>query len=189
MSRSDPRLYFDFVDPISWLAELSLAESRASARVEWIGYELFPPPTPLKGVSDPFWAERWDAARREAPDVSFGPPALVPWTRKAHELHAFARTRGSADRLRRRIFESYLIEGRDIGRIDELVAIASSEGLDAGETKAALDVDRFTEEIVASRARAEALGLPGLPTILVDGRFVQDFRNPTRLGTLLRDSP
>jgi len=192
MSRPYERLYFDFVDPICWLVECSLVESVAATpmtAVERIGYELFPPPVPLREISDPFWVERWTLARRLAPEVSFAPPALVPWTRKAHELHAFARTLGSGDRIRRRLFEAYLFDGRDIGRVDELVAIASAEGLDPLETKVALDVDRFAEEIVAVRAPAEALGLSTVPALLVDGRLVQDFRNPTELSTLLRHSP
>jgi len=185
------RFFFDFVDPLSYMIELALAdwEDALGVRVERTGWELRPPPSPLLRVSDPFWADRWAAARDTGRAPELTPPKLVPWTRKAHELLAFAEGRDVGSQVRRGIFEAYFAAGRDIGRIDQLVEIAAAHGLDRTETKAALDVDRHEEDVLAARLRATELGVHELPTILVGGKLVEGFRNLSDLSTLLGGPP
>ena len=187
MPTVDVHFYFDFVDPLSYLVELALLELEAhgETRVERIGYELRPPPAPLTNVSDPIWAPRWDAARRAFPTVRLDPPALVPWTRKAHELYLLAASRGAAAEVRRGIFEAHFREGRDIGRIDELLRVAVAAVLDRTQTKAALDVGAHEEALVEARSAAGALGLTDVPALLVRGKLVQGFHNLTHLSTLV----
>lgn len=177
--------FFDFVDPLSYLvdSELRGLEAAGARRVERVGVELRPPPTPLAGGSDPFWAARWG----EAP--SLVPPALVPWSRKAHELHLLAAELGLADAVRHAIFEAFHAAARDIGRIDVLVEIAASVGLDRTETKTALDVDRWTDAVRAARRLAADLGVVELPALSLGARVVQGFQNLSDLGTLLRCAP
>jgi predicted DsbA family dithiol-disulfide isomerase len=179
------RIWFDFVDPLSFL--LSRELSGSGAPLVWTGFELRPPPSPLTAVDDPLWAGRWrDArARAEQSGVELRPPRLVPWTRKAHELHAFASARDLADPVRASIFEAYFGDGRDIGRVDVLVDIAVAAGIDRTEAKAVLDVDRHEADVAAARAEAEALGVVDVPTVFVDGELERGFPDPGRLGTLL----
>ena len=184
-------LYFDFIDPLSYLVDVALAELEAQRglRVERVGCELRPPPAPLTRPSDPLWRERWRAAETVSPARPFAPPPLVPWTRKAHELHAFGRSRGTGEPVRRGIFEAYFRRGRDIGRVDELVEIAVGAGLDRTEAKAALDVDAHVEDVLEARRRAEGVGLSDVPALLVGERLVQGFHNLRDLSTLLGGSP
>jgi predicted DsbA family dithiol-disulfide isomerase len=182
------RFYFDFVDPLSYLTELAIRDLEASRgiEVERVGYELRPPPAPLTDFHDSFWSARWGAARLAGAGIPWNPAALVPWTRKAHELQLFADERGVGAVIRQAIFEAYLERARDIGRIDELVEIARAKGLDPSETKAVLDVDRHREQLLDIRREADSLGLVELPALLVHGGLVQGFRNPTDLSTLFR---
>lgn len=184
-------LFFDFVDPLSYLVDLSLAELEAAGRshVERVGCELRPPPAPLTRPSDSLWSGRWTTARRASPDVPLDPPLLVPWTRKAHELHAFGRSHRAGDAVRRGIFEAYFRRGRDIGRVDELVEIAVAAGLDRTGARAALDVDAHVDDVLEARRRAEEVGLRDLPALLVDGKLVQGFHNLGDVSTLLGGSP
>ncbi|HET9947911.1 MAG TPA: DsbA family protein [Longimicrobiales bacterium] len=182
------RFYFDFVDPLSYLLELELerAEAEGRARVEAIGFELRPPPAPLTELSDPLWAPRWREARRRAPDgARLEPPRLVPWTRKALELHAFARERGLEREARRALFAAHFAEGRDIGRVDVLVEVARALGFDRTEAKVTLDVDRYRDEVEAARRRAEELGVTDVPALGMGERLVRGFPGPGDLGTLL----
>lgn len=190
MSDAPAVLYFDFVDPLSYLFELVLVdlESELGLEIAPVGYELRPPPVALVDISDPFWSARWEVARREGASVSWAPPALVPWTRKAHELHLFAEERGVGAGVRRATFDAYHRRGRDIGRIDELVEVARGEGLDPTEAKAALDVDRYEERLLEDRREADRLELVELPALLAGGELLEGFRNPTDLSTLLRGS-
>jgi predicted DsbA family dithiol-disulfide isomerase len=149
MVASRVRFYFDFVDPLSYLQEIELAGLGAVGSIEPIGFELAPPPAPLTSVADERWQRRYAEARTlpAADGVTLAPPPLVPWTRKAHELHLLARESGRADEVRRAIFEAYFGRGEDIGRVDRLVEVAAGLGLDRTTVKAALDVDRFDEEV------------------------------------------
>jgi 2-hydroxychromene-2-carboxylate isomerase len=185
------RLFFDFVDPLSFLADRAVDELEAAGApvVERVGLELRPPPAPLASASDPFWAPRWQAARRVRSAHPLVPPALVPWSRKAHELHALAAARGLGPALRRALFDAYHRGGRDIGRNDVLLEIAVSLGLDRTETKAALDVDRWTDAVLEARELAHALGVVELPALAIGARIVQGFQNLADLGTLLRGPP
>lgn len=187
MPPTPARIWFDFVDPLSYL--LSRELSASDTRVVWTGFELRPPPVPLTAVDDPFWAERWRAvaALAERTGVELQPPRLVPWTRKAHELHALASARGLDDRIRTAIFEAYFAGGRDIGRVDVLVELATEAGIDRTEAKAILDVDRHEADVTAARTEAEALGVTDVPTVLIDDRLERGFPDPERLGTLLPD--
>lgn len=192
MSRPPVRIYFDFVDPLSYVLSESLAaeESQPSeASAEWVGFELRPPPAPLTAGDDPVWAERRDAARARA--VSLGlplaVPVLVPWTRKAHELHFLAASHGMATEVRKSVFDAFFRDGLDIGRVDVLVGIAESVGLDRTEAKAVLDVDRHEADVAEARRKAVAAGVRDVPSCSVDGRVVEGFPDLADHGTLLPD--
>lgn len=180
-------LYFDFVDPLSYLADLELCrlEPELPGRVVRAGFELRPPPAPLTAIDEPLWAPRWEEARALAPQIALHPPHLVPWTRKAHELHFFALERRVGDKVRRAVFEAYLVEGRDIGRVDELVTLGTAVGLDRTETKAVLDVDRFEERVAQARREAEIRGVATVPAIQCGNAPPRGFHNPGDVSTLL----
>ena len=178
--------YFDFVDPLSYLQDLELIA--VGIDIERVGFELAPPPEPLTAVSDERWGDRWVEARRlaAATGVKLEPPALVPWSRKAHELHLLASENGRGKEIRRAIFESYFGRGEDIGRVDRLCALAESIGLDRTAAKAALDVDRHREDVAEARRAAVEAGIVDTPTILVAGQLLRGFHNRAALRTLVR---
>lgn len=186
-----PRLdfWFDFVDPLSWLLALELAplEEAGEAVVRWLPRELRPPPTPLTSVDDPELAERWAQAHaiRGTREPAFAPARLVPWTRKAHELVLHAEEHARARPVRMRVFEAYLLEGRDIGRVDVLVEIARAEGLDHSNAKAVLDVDRHEATVARFRDAAAASGIDAPPTIALGARRLEGFHNGAAVRTFL----
>jgi predicted DsbA family dithiol-disulfide isomerase len=178
--------YFDFVDPLSYLQDLELIA--LGGDIARVGFELAPPPEPLTAVSDARWRDRWAEGRRlaAAAGVKLEPPALVPWSRKAHELHLHAGENGRGNEIRRAIFESYFGRGEDIGRVDRLCALAESIGLDRTTVKAALDVDRHREDVAEARRAAVEAGIVDTPTMVVSGRILRGFHNRAALRTLMR---
>jgi predicted DsbA family dithiol-disulfide isomerase len=180
--------YFDFVDPLSYLQELELQGLAVPSAFESIGFELAPPPAPLTSIDDERWQRRYAEARTlpAAAGIALAPPPLVPWTRKAHELHALARASGRADEVRRGIFEAYFGRGEDIGRVDRLVEIATSLGFDRTAVKAALDVDRYDEEVAKARRIAVETGIVDTPSIALPAGILRGFHNRDALGSLLR---
>jgi hypothetical protein len=182
-------LYLDYVDPLSFILEREIAALEAEGvpplrRYPW---ELRPPPAKLVHVADPLWLRRWQEAEKLV--TAGGPklvrPALVPWTRKAHELALHARAKDRFQDVHAALFRAFLEEGRDIGRVDVLVTIAREVGLDPVEVKAVLDVDRHTAELDGLRGDAERLGVRGVPTLLVAGERIEGVLPSEALRALL----
>ena len=189
MNPSAARFFFDYVDPISYLveSELQAAEQAVGTLVERVPLELCPPPEPLVDYEAEPWIRRWEDASRAASElgVSLHPQTLIPWTRKAHELVLHARAHDAQAALHARLFRATFTDDLDIGRIDVLVGIAVELGLDPTETKAVLDVDRYSGDVTAARAAALAEGITQVPTLVAGGRRLQGFHNRTALGTFL----
>jgi predicted DsbA family dithiol-disulfide isomerase len=188
---SDPlrRFFFDYVDPLSLLLDRDIAELEAGGAppVDRHPLELRPPPAPLIRTDDPLWSRRWEEAERQAErrGVTLARPSLVPWSRKAHELAQHARARSRFPEVHAALFRAFLQEGRDIGRVDVLVALASEAGLDPTETKAVLDVDRYTATLDGLRGEAERLAVRGVPTLLCGRERLEEVPSRAVLGELL----
>jgi predicted DsbA family dithiol-disulfide isomerase len=116
--------------------------------------------------------------------VALQRPAIVPWSRKAHELALHAREKGCFRQVHRSLFRAHFSESRDIGRVDVLVEIGAASGLDRTETKAILDVDRYAERLLDWRREAERTAVAGVPTVLFGAERLEGF-SLERLEALL----
>jgi protein disulfide-isomerase len=75
-----------------------------------------------------------------------------------------------------------------VGRVDVLVELAEDAGLDRSETRAVLDVDRYTDEVVRLREAAASQGVVGVPTMVCAGRLLEGVRTPDEIRAWL-DAP
>lgn len=189
MTTQTELFFFDLIDPLSYLTARALVALRTpdAPSVAWTPFELRPPPTPLVGLDDPSLTTRWGEAHREAEEegLDLSPPSIVPWSRKAHELCLYAREQGVGEEVTMAAFHAYLIEGRDIGRVDVLVDIGCACGLDLTETKAVLDVDRFESLVLEARSLGSSMGVGDVPTLISGNTRLEGFHNRTALGTFL----
>lgn len=185
--------YFDFVDPVCYLVAHLIEAAGAAALVDWRGFELRPPPGGLIDPRADAWRDRQARALTLAEHAGIVPPSeptLLPWTRKAHELCEFARERGCAHRIRRALFRAHFVDHADIGRIDALVDIAVQAGLDRTETRAVLDVDRFTGAVLAGRKSAQTRGIADVPALVSGtGRLVDAGARSEIMGWIERCTP
>ncbi len=92
-------------------------------------------------------------------------------TVKAHELLHFAKSQGRQHEMAERLMAAYFTEGRHVGRIDDLVALAEEVGLDAEATREALESGRFLQDVRADQAQAAAYGINGVPFFVIDGKY------------------
>ena len=160
-------VFADFACPFSYVteAQLRLLGSAGEVETTHLAWELYPSPAPLPATDDGAWR---DALRPLADEL--GLPLHVPApvrTRKAHEAAAFAASKGVGPAMREALFAAHFAEGRDIGRIDVLVEIGGSIGLDASELKVVLDVDAFAARVAAEQDAARRAGVQGVPTLVV----------------------
>lgn len=191
MTVPTPRLFFDYVDPVSYVLELRLRTVEAELGVEAARHplELAPPPADLVDPVGDDFAERWRLARDAAQvdGIDLRRPSFVPWSRKAHELVLHAREKGAGLAVHDAVFGAFHLEGRDIGRVDVLLEIAVAAGLDNTETRAVLDVDRHLESVRTLRHVAERLALPGVPTLLTEHRMLKGLLDVDALREALSD--
>jgi predicted DsbA family dithiol-disulfide isomerase len=185
------RLYFDYIDPGSLLMGRRLEQiaGDGGVSVHWVPFEVRPPPEPLIDPRGAAWSRYWTTMSEEARREGLGvhAPARVPWTRKAHELGLHAVEKERFPQVRTALFRAFLTEGRDLGRVDVLVEVAEGCGLDPAEAKATLDVDRYAEEVARLRAAGEAAGVKGVPTLVVDDRYLEGIPSVAELEAFLND--
>ena len=95
-----------------------------------------------------------------------------PNTLLAHRLVAWAQSRqeGDADALVEGLFRANFIEGRFVGSVDELVAIATAAGYDPADARAFLESDALKDEVAQADVRAREMGIGGVPFFIFDGK-------------------
>lgn len=92
-------------------------------------------------------------------------------TRKAHEVLHLALARGRQAEVAERLFRAYFVEGRHLGRDDELAALAADAGLDAQEVRDALAARTHAPDVDADVAQARAYGISAVPFFVLDRRY------------------
>jgi predicted DsbA family dithiol-disulfide isomerase len=92
-------------------------------------------------------------------------------TVKAHELIHFAKAHGRQLEMKERLLSAYFVEGRHVGRVDELVALAEEIRLDGVAAREALESDAYLDAVRADQAQAQAYGIGGVPFFVIDGRY------------------
>lgn len=105
-------------------------------------------------------------ARMAAEGLPFAADRERTWnTRLAQELAVWATERGTP--LDDALFRAVFADGRNVGDIEVLVAVAEAAGLPGDEARAVLAERRYRARVDADWARARALGVSGVPTYVV----------------------
>ena len=89
----------------------------------------------------------------------------------AHELLHFAKRHGKQLELKERLLRAYFIEGRHVGRAEELADLAAEVGLDRDASAESLADHRHLPDVKADMAQAVAYGIQGVPFFVIDDRY------------------
>ncbi|BAJ76368.1 predicted dithiol-disulfide isomerase [Microbacterium testaceum StLB037] len=92
-------------------------------------------------------------------------------TVKAHELLHFAKENGKQLELAEVLMSAYFLEGKHVGRDDDLVALAAEVGLDADAAREALASQRYRGAVRADQEQAQQFGITGVPFFVIDGKY------------------
>ncbi|WP_285137275.1 DsbA family oxidoreductase [Microbacterium sp. lyk4-40-TSB-66] len=92
-------------------------------------------------------------------------------TVKAHELLHFAKENGRQLELAEILMSAYFLEGRHVGRDDDLVRLAVEAGLDEDAARDALASQRYRAAVRADQAQAQQFGITGVPFFVIDGKY------------------
>ncbi len=163
-----------------------LGDDAPDVRIVYHSFELSPDtPVDFEGSEADFLAEHKGLSREQtlamldqvttvaaAEGLAYDFEALRHTrTLKAHELLHHAKATGKQVELKERLLRAYFVEGRHIGRVEELAGLAAEVGLDRDEAIAVLAAGTHAADVEADIAQARALGINGVPFFVFNGRY------------------
>lgn len=86
----------------------------------------------------------------------------------AHELLHHAKAHGVQREMKERLLSAYFVEGRHVGRVDDLADLAAEVGLDRDDVVAALESHRWRAAVEADKQQAQAYGISGVPFFVLE---------------------
>jgi len=106
-------------------------------------------------------------------------------TIKAHQLIHFAKQHGKHLEAKERLLKAYFVEGRHVGRTEDLADLAQEIGLDREDAKRALESNQYLDDVRADMDQARRYGINGVPFFVIDGKYgvsgAQDARTFTEV--------
>jgi predicted DsbA family dithiol-disulfide isomerase len=154
-------------------------------KIHWTAFPLHPE-TPEDGLTleelfsgRPIDIEKILARLKQAADelgLPFGERKKTYNSRLAQELAKWAESKGDGESFHEAVFRAYFVDGINIGKVDELVALAKSIGLPEKGTRSVLESRTFREAVDSDWLRSRTLGITAVPTFVVDHRTVVGFQ-------------
>ena len=89
----------------------------------------------------------------------------------SHELLHYAKAHGRQLDMKERLLKAYFVDGRHIGRIEDLADLAAEIGLDRVDVIRALTAHDFLADVKADVAQANEYGIQGVPFFVIDGKY------------------
>jgi len=88
-------------------------------------------------------------------------------SRRAQELAKWAEAQGKGDEYHEAVFRVYFVEGKNIGKVGELIRLAQSLSFSGEEAQAVLKAGTFGREVDDDWSRARGLGITAVPTFVM----------------------
>jgi len=154
-----------------------------NSRIRWRVYRINPD-MPAGGISRTAYLQSrfggaararklFDNIRRigESEGIAFDFDGIeqVPDTTQAHRLIRYAHDTPYIEPLIESLFRRYLVEGGDIGRVDNLIELAAGAGLDRAAV--AEHMDTGIDDIQQQENAARRLGVHGVPFFIVNKQY------------------
>lgn len=92
-------------------------------------------------------------------------------TRKAHQLLHLAKEHGVQAEMKERLLAAHFVEGRHIGRVEELADLGAEVGLEPEEVRRILADETYLSDVRADVDQARRLGISSVPFFVIDGRY------------------
>ena len=108
----------------------------------------------------------------EMEGLPMGDRTMTYNTRLAQELGKWAESQGRGDEFHNRVFRAYFAEGKNIGNVSELVALAGEIGLSGTEAQEVMETRSFREAVDRDWQRSRAMNVTAVPTFIMDSQAV-----------------
>jgi predicted DsbA family dithiol-disulfide isomerase len=113
--------------------------------------------------------------------------AIITNTQTAHRLLHFAKSKGVQNEMKERLFKAYYTEGKNVGDIDTLAALAAEVGLDAEEVKATLHSDAYVQDVYDDQQEAYSIGVQGVPFFVFNDKYAVSGAQPPHVFAQVLD--
>ncbi|WP_424926582.1 DsbA family oxidoreductase [Amaricoccus tamworthensis] len=127
------------------------------------------------------------AAKDTGLNIDFGSIKRTPNTLNALRLIHWAAAERVQTPVAMSLFRAYFHEGRDIGDSDTLADIADSCGMDRAVIRKLLDGDADAHEVHNDSLAARDMGVTGVPTFILGGKYALSGAQPVDTWTKLID--
>lgn len=173
-------VFSDYICPFCYIGVETLRTIQAEVppfTLEWKGFQIHPeyPATgiPLEQRMAQYGKERYEAIWRKiqalAADIGLEMhrPPLLTNSLLALEATEYAKVCGREEEFSRAVYRAYFQEGKNIGDIEVVVAIATAVGLDGQILREHLHAGTYSAQMRAFQHEAHTLGVSGVPTFIV----------------------
>ena len=107
----------------------------------------------------------------------------------SHELLHYAKAHGRQLDMKERLLKAYFVDGRHVGRIEDLADLAAEIGLDRADVVRALTAHEYLADVKADVAQANAYGIQGVPFFVIDGKYgISGAQDPKAFAGALRQA-
>ena len=131
------------------------------------------------------WARMMENLERmgKAEGIGFSDRTFTTNSHKALLLAEAAKEEGSMvfEALNEGLFRAYFTEGRNIGDPRILRDVAQTAGIPAGRLEQAWSDAAYEERLARDREAAGRIGITGIPTFIVDGRWILEGAVPVEM--------
>jgi predicted DsbA family dithiol-disulfide isomerase len=181
--------------------EAAVAEFDGEVDVEYHSFELAPDtPVDFDGTPLDYLAQRRGISPEQADQMLervTGIAASVGLdydydhihqtnTIKAHELLHYAKSQGRQLDMKERLLKAYFVDGRHVGRIEDLADLAAEIGLDRDDVVRVLTEERYLPDVKADVAQAGEYGINGVPFFVFDAKYgVSGAQDPATFANVL----
>ncbi len=186
---------------------LTMTAGFARIRVSWLPFELNPD-MPPEGMERRLYRMRkfgsWERSqamdaqlaelgRQEGLNLRYDLMSRTPNTFNAHRIIWLAgqgdQQGAGQDALVEALFRAYFVEGRDIGDVKQLAAIASDAGMDRTRAEAFLESTEGAGEVRAYEEVARRAGITGVPAFVGNSHVLfMGAQAPETIASGLRDA-
>lgn len=127
-------------------------------------------------------------AENSGVEVNFDRIGRTPNTMNAHRLIRWAETTGTQQTVVDALFVRYFRDGADISDHEVLADIAEGAGMEREVVLRLLEGDSDRAELAAEDAQARRMGVTGVPTFIISGRYVlQGAQDAETWGRAIRE--
>lgn len=106
---------------------------------------------------------------------------IVAGSFDAERLIQFAKTKGLGDIAEERMFKAYFTEGKNIADHSTLIEVGAEMGLDKAKTEKMLKSDAFVKEVNSDIARANEVGVRGVPFFVFNNKYAVSGAQPSEV--------